>query len=781
MKQLPRMVGAGMVLVLVAMAVRAAETTIGPAKILPGRSPGAVGGIGRPSQRPASPPFPGKHLPLPPKQNRPWNAPETNLPANYINATALLFEQGLADPRGCDYREIEVGTGDVWEGVGGVVKTHGWVLPGHGETQFGICWNGLVYPLVSTGTNVDLAGDVALMITNGMTSWRSALPESANVAVQTLQGIRGCLLLRLGRVDLAANYWMAEAWRAVGNQNGIGAYSPPATKPPPNELRLPRVDPYYIWANDWAWSLFDRMIWAHQRGDERLALTDARLLSKIQPLIETAFVRRGVKLEPHYENGFQQRAQSREPRPCLTFLGQLPQVLADLERREKAGRQTGVPFADLTNVTNQTERIRILIRDLDLVQARQWGQPGGVNLAEDPMVAALIAEGDAAVDPLLDCVEQDKRLTRSVSFGRDFQRGRTVLSVTNAAWVALQSILQAGFANAAEMREYWGKYKHMKLADRWYAILADDTARNRWQEAAANLVQPENVNRFPGGYRVEILVPTNADAKLRGASLRGKRDPSVTELLARHALEVPTNHVGNYDLSFGCQMAEYLAQWDAQAALPVAQKLSQRASMVLKYSTQPLGGYLSHLALVRARAGDPAAFDDYAEWIITTSPSQLERLPLDCFEPMKEFPTNTELQAAAVKLWGQTNSPWGKLPWINNFNNFYWPTVDAGLIQFKAYRKLLCHELAKTNECGSVHVIGPGYLAYSLTDLHQSGSFAIALPSRCSATNGFATSIRWCDWIALALENSKTNMLFDPFATLVERDQAIAHLITQLQ
>jgi hypothetical protein len=72
-----------------------------------------------------------------------------------------------------------------------------------------------------------------------------------------------------------------------------------------------------------------------------------------------------------------------------------------------------------------------------------------VFLPEDPIVSALIGEGDAAIDPLLDCLEQDQRLTRSVGFGLDFHRGRTVIPVSSASDVALKAILQAGFSNAS--------------------------------------------------------------------------------------------------------------------------------------------------------------------------------------------------------------------------------------------------------------------------------------------------------------------------------------------
>lgn len=234
------------------------------AKLMPARSMPTMGGIAANEAHKLSPLFNENSMPQPPKQHSAWTPTATNIPTNYVTAAILLFEQGLADPRNCEYREIEVETGNVWNGDGGIVKTHGWVFPGHDKLRFGICWNGLVYPLVSIGTNADLEADVALMTTNGMGSWRSALPESVSVGVNTLQGIHGCLLLRLGRIDLATNYWISDARGSANYLNGMmRGFSPSHQTVATNELKLPNTDPYYAWANDWAWSLFDRMICAH--------------------------------------------------------------------------------------------------------------------------------------------------------------------------------------------------------------------------------------------------------------------------------------------------------------------------------------------------------------------------------------------------------------------------------------------------------------------------------------------------------------------------------------
>jgi hypothetical protein len=225
-------------------------------------------------------------------------------------------------------------------------------------------------------------------------------------------------------------------------------------------------------------------------------------------------------------------------------------------------------------------------------------------------------------------------------------------------------------------------------------------------------------------------------------------------------------------------MAEYLARWDIQAALPVAKTLSRRASIVMKYSGQPLGGFLTKLSLARRQGGDSAAFDEYAEWIVTTTPEQFEHSNLECLEPLKQFPTNAVLQAAAERLFGQTNSAWGRLPWKNNFG---WATVDSELVAISAYRTLLYRELGKTDTCGTVTLERPGYVRYTLVEPRQSGSFGIIMPDSSPATNGATATIRWCDWIALALGNSKHIVPFEPFAPTVQRDISISKAISGLQ
>ena len=757
------------VLVLLPVMVRAgadpADTNATAAQTVPQQSMLTMGGIVTTPERKVTPRFTGKSLPVPPKQHSAWTAPATALPSNYVSATRALFEEGLADPRDCEYRQIEVGTGNVWTGDAGVVATHGWVLPDTNSGLFAICWNGLVYPVAGIGTNADLRADVANLITNGGSTWYSAIPEPMSISQSSLLGIKGCLLWRLGLGDLAADYWRAQIRQG------------PSTNPPPP---LPDSDPYLDWATHWVWAMFDRLICAHERGDEALALATARQLSEVQPKIEDECFRRGSR-EPLMTGVFHSPGMEVPlNRPYMNFLGQLPDILADLERREKEGWHESVVQSGREKITNQTQRIAALVRDLDLVEARQWGQPGGVDLAQDPIVSALTQEGDPAVEPLLDCLEHDKRLTRSVQFGRDFFTSRTVIPVSSAAMVALQDILHAGFGSAAEIRAYWNQNKGMKLEDRWYAILKDDSAGDRWLEAAGNITQPENVTTTAGGWTATRQVPTNTPIPLRGEVLRSKTNPSVTELMARRALEVPAGNATNYDLGSACRMGVNLAAWDATATEPVAKTLVKRACTLMNYSGKQLGTHVAKLSLVCAKAGDFQPFQDYAAWVKTTTPEQLAFSLMDCLAPMLEFPTNEVLDAAAEAMFADTNSPWGALPWKGDFHPGN-AAVESDLVHVPAFRLLLARELAKTNVCGSFTWHASGMLGYQNTVLGEGGGRSDLSFEGQPPADETTVESRWCDWIAVRLSIAKQIPFFNPFAPVEKRDEQIRNVIALLR
>jgi hypothetical protein len=200
------------------------------------------------------------------------------------------------------------------------------------------------------------------------------------------------------------------------------------------------------------------------------------------------------------------------------------QLLAELKRRKAEGRFFALvpkpakpvgqaPASDTGALPDGFDtwpiekRVARLIQELEEVDARQMGQPGGVDLGGDIRVRQLIDMGDAAVPQLLDCLEKDQRLTRSMHFWRDFSTSRTILSVREAALTALMSILQVTVfepcatgdnftsrkadeakAVTAQLRKYWAENGKLSLPERMMKVLADQTATpEALREASYNL------------------------------------------------------------------------------------------------------------------------------------------------------------------------------------------------------------------------------------------------------------------------------------------------------
>ena len=646
-----------------------------------------------------SPPaFLGDTIPSPPSQTAAWKPPATLLPEQFVTATATLFDQGLADPRDCEYREIEVVVGSVWGGSC-VYKIHGWVLPNKSSNQtqkFGIGWNGLVYPLVSVGEPANIGEDILQLVKQDETvrarhkierpdfpfsRFQSAMPEPSSLSHEMLLPLKASLLLRLGHTELAEKVW--GAW-TVGTD------------------AIDTRDLYLILSSAWAWSLFDRAVTAHMRGDDKLSMLSARSLA--------------VPERTRY----------------LKFLEPLTQLLADEERRVKEEAEPRRPTLEVDlRIKDPRVRVDTLIRRLDEVIALQSGQPGGVDLRESEIVKALIAQGDATVDPLLNVIENDTRLTRSVSFGRDFHFDRHLIGVHEAAYVALVQILKtSNFAAvdshweamrqgrldqrravAAQIRQYLKEYGGVSLEERWYRILSNDHASaDQWLEAAGFIVQRSDYNDLPPPWVFAGSRPPKPGEhfQLRGESLRAKTNPTVSELLILRMRDLTKRAA---DDSFAMQKAVNLAlalgTWDGPTHLSELQRLM--STLVEQYaganaSKRPyLIGQIVSLTRKRCELEDKQALTEYTAWLRTVRPADTEYATATLFEPALSYPNAPEVVRAIDWMFRDVSSPW--VPLIPRKVDYY--NIDTSkllekLMNFPTFREQVLKNLEDKTVVGTL-------------------------------------------------------------------------------
>ena len=222
--------------------------------------------------------FTGKSIPDPPSQKDPWTPPATKLPRFLVTATSALFEQGMADPRGCEYREVEIVEG--W-----TFKTRAFVLPERpGDAgRFAVSWDGVIDPVSSVGPAADLDADVRAL-SEAMHRDRGDGPDGKPGRIRrpggfldySRRGVFGgrggpsdakdasalklCILLRLGRADLAEELFAAgTTWTPEFQGRGRTDY------------------PIYYGtlAREWAATMFVRLVCAHARADDAIALDSA--------------------------------------------------------------------------------------------------------------------------------------------------------------------------------------------------------------------------------------------------------------------------------------------------------------------------------------------------------------------------------------------------------------------------------------------------------------------------------------------------------------------------
>jgi hypothetical protein len=744
----------------------------------------------------------GARLPVPPEQNTPWNPPETKLPEVSVTATEALFRQGLADPRGCEYREIEVFAQRFWVGGSSAKETHGWVFPAEpGEKQrFAVCWNGLVYPAAPTGERADLRADVEELLAkdrdfvekqlalheqreadhkeerlvNGEKYYRSLprirwgyeWPEAETVSHSRILPVKAVLLLRLGHADLAEELW--SQWFA-GREEEAGR------------------DPYLMLAREWAGAIFDRAVGAHLRGDDESALATARMLARARKRIEAEAERRGFE-----------RPCGETDRPYVGFLEPLPALLADQERRARAPKRERVLDVGLDKYPDRQERIAALIRDFE-----ESTRGGGIWFGEEPVIDALIKEGDAAVEPLLRCLVEDDRLTRAERHGmkRPPAHYHSLIPVREKAYRALQGIARTRHFDpgtpswkfddkldegtkarkyvADRIRAYWKKFGTYSPQERWYRVLMDDEASSdQWCEAAREIIRPTNVCTFPaalhsGSWRIGEK-PT-----LRGEMLRRKTAPTVSELLVKRMREASARLSDERDggLRSASGLAFALAAWDGEAHLGelrwFGEVLQDRIASGGEESYSRLVDLVASVHSKRIELRDTRALDEYVAWARQVRSTRHGK---KLFEPFWRHPDHPAVLEASEWLFNDGASPWAALIEKQGLAGEYgagMELLETPLLGVAGFRRRIIAELSRKEQVG-------------VAVLRRDGAVRAHYPERRSGPGGFhkgdplapepgsKVAVRRCDLCAWKLSESEGTPRCELYWPTAKRDEAIA-------
>jgi hypothetical protein len=760
----------------------------------------ALAGLGAQGPRQA-PKFTGKSIPDPPGQKEPWTPAPTKLPRFLVSATKALFEQGMADPRGCEYREVEIVD---WP----TFKARAFVIPERpGDPgRFAVTWDGVIVPVASVGPAAELDADIRALAESMRRARANAGAASEGRRLREVgfsgssrhggmfvaagqfnaldqSALKLCILLRLGRADLAETLFAAgTTWTPEIKGRDLTDYQ----------------ISYLTLARDWGTTMFVRLVDAHMRADDVIALDAARRLSVFAKAAEAKAMALGFEREQN---------QFGNDRPAyFPFLRHLPELLADQERRanEKARGPVPPPGAD------PASRVAGLIRELEGIAMLQMVQFGN-SANSSPLVQALVAEGDAAVEPLLAAIETDTRLTRTVTYGRGNSIDRRVHPVLEPELAALTAIfktqqfsgqeyqVESGTLSrkdlARSMREFWLKNRALSVTERWYRVLRDDlSGYARWQEAAAGIVQPAD-QTGPAVPGVFVGGPDSSRARMKGEELRARRGPSVSELLARRVLQIASaprqRTIPNIELQQACAMALLLERWDPHAALPVIRVLmTQACESVDRDRSDGYGQvatlvqYIARFALIRARAAEPAALTEYAAEIRKCDPEKDQPHGLDGFEPLWSYPAHTAIRDAARWLFNDPGSPWAAL--LRKPGNSRMQFIVNGslyaspLLRSAGFRDAVLSALAIKSDVGTARRSQQTTVEYELKDGVR-GGFSASEPDLEGVALGVEQSIRACDYVAWQISEIEGAPRCELYWTKELRDGAVEACVAFLK
>ena len=631
-------------------------------------------------------------LPTPPHQGGEWTPPPSKrIPKSWIAAAKTLVAAGVADPRGCEYREVVIPFPAM------DLPTHAWVIPSETGPTHAICWNGWVYPVSEVGEKVPLAPDVWEMMANAPKSWHFNShhhhSETWYVVETRFQPVPIVLLLLLGEEKLANNLW--SIWSSLLD----------------HRFKEERRDPLWLFANAWINEGTIATLNAFCESKDALARHRCTVLAKAEPILRQA-------LQTGDFHG-------------LSILSLTKQIAADLQRRAKlANNHTLKDWQTLTP-------------DSFVAQLEHATGVWDSFSNRTEMNEAALVIGQDLVPPLIKCLESDTRLSRMELGHGAFRPRLGVVPVSALAYQLLTELLhtrQFGTDNdyyfdplsldgekrreaAARIREYAIKHTGEDPPSRWYAILQDDDAGAiQWLTAAEAIIAPSNTFRTYRRENGDTIVVE--ERTIEGNSLRAKTSPSISELFATRAEQmVPSGDVNEETLKAlarSCEVAFALHEWDPAAALPVFEKQIARCYRVwegsergLRRSRGQILTQLPEMVLTLGQSGNTAVIDGYAEWFRNQPWLDLKDSVSAVFAPIAAFPDHAGMRKAAEWAFLAPHSPW--TPFIGKHSEYSTRGMmklleDEKLLNVPAYCDYLSRELEKDKRGGSLIVGDNGHL-----------------------------------------------------------------------
>lgn len=438
--------------------------------------------------------------------------------------------------------------------------------------------------------------------------------------------------------------------------------------------------------------------------------------------------------ETEGKNSYKDRGVPQGP-PVFEFLDYATILNRDSLRRLKE-KKADFDLKSLEGLSVE-EQVARLIECLQDVNALLPTFPG--HATEHPFIKKLVEIGGPSVDPLTRCMESDDRLTRTPSINSHAGLADEIMPVRKLARTIFEMIL--GFRNLpddakpSDLRTYWERTKSFSPIERQFDVLTDDTAFNRWNDAATYLF----------GKAGEPSTGNPKDAKFIAGPLRTRANPSLADLLAKRGAQL-------CERGYGFSLLLNLEAWDPDAFPTAGRKAFASFAKNATRGQYADGPNMARFVDAMVRRGDRGILEDYAKWLDSIQnfdPSFENAL---WFYPLVRYADEPAFRDLPTKLFATKDGRFKlsamqeQMPGWNHVEGF----LASPLLRLPAFREIALEILGKRTVIGEVYVEN-GRVFRKVGNSTNGGD---GDPKELKDLEGTRTTFRLCDALAATLLRS---------------------------
>jgi len=676
-----------------------------------------------------------------------WTPPKTTVAKELVEVGKFLLEHGMADPRGGKFAIVKIGSRSTANSY--TYEALGWVKEVGGQKVL-VDMAGLLQPVESVVRELSVSeaakraidiweSSAGLRVSNNQVSSEHSAEQSSEDRLFREIGTNEATVMLLIDGDVA------EAESLYESRVQISSRSNGAKPVPVVEVDLgPRVLQQFVARQ------LGNVVRNFESGYDDVALAECKVLAdNADAYRKYAQVADTSGSDLHTVN-------------LERYLGQVPALQADLLRRVKEGPKN----LDLTVLDKlpQKERIEKLIDLLDEVRPPRISDMMTVSFLQDPIVRSLIREDSAAGDALLDCLEKDRRLTRTTTHSRTYLPFNNLVPVRRAAIEAFVAIAKLNGSqlhwdtpeDIQKLRAEWNEVKGLTPNERWMSVLRNPKAKPaQWVQASTWFAQPsvESVEDFFDRPMRDLRLPP-PPARFEELSKSDKAE--LSSLLLDRAQQIAVDL--NADTSskqelYGQKLRLSVDGYriDPKKAAPVLRTLTSsvlKEKDLGKWDRYPLQSYLAKAFGCLILSKDQSAERKYIGWLKQTQPSF--SMDPEMFLPLTFMPPNQGDRGVRELLFDPKSNlyvdpvrPWSKRVLVDRM-------AQSPLLYFPSFRNLFANLLAVKSLVGTISVNESsqsvdvqGYLGrWSMgSHIDDPNDLADARKVACRACDYYATQI----------------------------------------